>query len=163
MIGDSSLELTHIPDNLESLEVAHKKVIRAIHCQRLRKKIDENTYIYTNTSPLFKDKNILKLSDIYYFHLALFAYDCFHDNVPDIFLNYLLTADAFQQHDTRSAHERAHLNLFYFKFPNLISTCKSIKIAATCIWNKLPLSIRSVNYSKNKFKNELRKWFISHY
>ena len=46
LIGDSSLELTHIPDNLESLEVAHKKVIRAIHCRRLRKKIDENAYIY---------------------------------------------------------------------------------------------------------------------
>ena len=163
MIGDNNLGLTHIPDNLECLEVAHKKVIRAIHCLRFRKKIGENNYIYTSASPLFKDKNILKLSDIYYFHLALFAYDCFHGNVPDIFSNYLLTADVFHQHETRSAHVESHENFLYFKFPNLKSTCKSIKIAATCIWNKLPSGVRSINYSKHKFKNAVREWFISQY
>ena len=48
LIGDNNLGLTHIPDNLECLEVAHKKVIRAIHCLRFRKKIGENNYIYTS-------------------------------------------------------------------------------------------------------------------
>ena len=97
IIGDSSFDLTHIPDNLECLEVAHKKIIRAMHRVPLRKKVDENSYTYTTTSPLFKDKNILKLSDVYYLHLALFAYDILYGNVPEFFLNYLLTANIFRQ------------------------------------------------------------------
>ena len=77
------------------LTLKAKKIVRAIHRVPLRKKVDENNYIYTTTSPLFKDKNILKLSDIYYLHLALFAYDCVHGNVPEFFIDYLLTADTF--------------------------------------------------------------------
>ena len=53
------------------------------------------------------------------------------------------------------------MKLLYFKFPNLKSTCKAVRIAAVCIWNLLPLEIRAINYSKNKFKKELHNWLLS--
>ena len=53
------------------------------------------------------------------------------------------------------------MKLLYFKFPNLKSTCKAVRIAAVCIWNLLPLEIREINYSKNKFKKELHKWLLT--
>ena len=84
-------------------------------------------------------------------------------NVPEYFIDCLLTADTFRQHNLRSDYQHQQSNLLYFRFPKLMTTCKSIKIAAACLWNQLPQNITSINNSKNIFKNEVRKWFISQY
>lgn len=83
----------------------------------------------------------------------MFAYDCVNGNIPEYFVNYLLTADTFRQRNLRSDNEQNQINLLYFRFPNLMTTCKSIKIAAACLWNQLPHNITSINNSKNIFKN----------
>ena len=88
---------------------------------------------------------------------------CVNVNVTKYFIDYLLTADTFRQHNLRSDYQQVQSDLLYFRFPNLKTTGKSIKIAVACLWNKLPDNIRSINNSKNIFKNEVRKWFISQY
>lgn len=156
LIGDNNFELTHIPTNLVCLEVAHKKLIRALHVARLRKQVGDS-YTYTHTSPLFKNKNALKLQDIYYFHLALFAYDCYYDLVPSSFEKYLLSANNFHRHNTRSTQHQTHLDLLYFKISlSLLISVNQSKLLLHACGTLYLLKLELPIIVKISLKNELR-------
>ena len=146
--------LNHVTIQMKSANVAHKKVIRAITCS---KKYDKETKIITHTEPLLKRLKLLSLNDCYYLQLALFAYDCLlTSNLPKTFHDYISNI-------TNTYNSRTHALDAHIPHVNLNATFSSIRIASCYLWNLLPITIRSTNYSRNSFKNQVKTWLISQY
>jgi len=147
-------KLDHVPIHLKKVNTAHNKVIRAI---TRSKKYDKETKVVTHTAPLLKYLNLLSVNGMYYLQLALFAYDCLRSvNLPSLFEDYLTTSD--RVYDNRAS-------VYDVSVPRvrLESTLGMIKVAASYLWNLLPHSVRSVNYSRNVFKSKVKAWLISQY
>ena len=146
--------LNHVPSQLSRLNTAHNKIVRAITCS---KKFDKKTKIITHTAPLLKKLNLLSLNDIYYLHLALFAYDCIlTNNLPTVFTNYINTV-------SNVYNNRTYLLNAHIPSVELDSTYNSIKYASSYLWNMIPIEIRSINFSRNSFKYKVKSWLISKY
>ena len=64
---------------------------------------------------------------------------------------------------TRSSHSLENQYDIFFVHPNLKSTYKSLHLAAASFWNKIPIHIRKVNYSRNIFKKLLKNWLLNSY
>ena len=146
--------LTHVPNPLHSVNVAHNKVIRAITCS---KRYNKETKTITHTAPLLKQLKLLSLNDIYYLQLAMFAYDCLlTGDLPDIFDDYIQTVNNVYNSRTNSLD-------IHISRVERSATFRSIKLASSYLWNLLPIEIRSTNYSKNIFKSKVKSWLISKY
>ena len=146
--------INHIPNQLKPVHVAHNKIIRAITCS---KKYNKDTKEVTHTEPLLKRLNLLSLNDIYYLHLALFAYDCLlTNNLPETFDDYIKTVDSVY-------NSRTHALDVHITSVGLNSTYGSVRIASSYFWNLIPITIRSTNFSRNSFKKQVKTWLISKY
>ncbi len=145
--------LEHVPKALRNLNTIHNKAIRALVCAR---KLDPLSSIY-------RDLNILKLVDLYYFNLGIFVYETFTGKAPDCFNNYIDSLPP--PHATRSTQSDSfdfRFDQLYYNQPNLQKTLSSIKIAGSALWNKLPKDIKSSS-SLCCFKKRLRDWFCTNY
>lgn len=146
--------MDHVPNHLHKLNTAHNKVIRAI---TRSKKYDKETKVVTHTAPLLKKLGLLRLNDIYYLHLALFAYDCLRSpDLPSLFENYISTHVSVY-------NNRASIYDVVIPRVHLDSTLRTVKVASSYMWNKLPHDIRASNYSRNLFKNKVKHWLVNQY
>ena len=68
----SEKDLNHIPDRLLPIRTSQNKILRAIHGKAKKNKV---TSEYCASSPLYKQLNVLKFHDLYYFNLCILAYD----------------------------------------------------------------------------------------
>ena len=69
-------ELDHIPKILRQLSSTQNKIIRAVF---RKPKFDKVSQTYTSNSPLYKELEVLKIYDLYYYNLACIAHDFFYD------------------------------------------------------------------------------------
>ena len=112
----------------------------------------------TQTSPLYKELGVLKIQDLYYYNLAVLVHDYFYNiNFPEALKEKFETSLINNPITTRN-HKK---NLVY-KIPNLISTYKKPSIAGSIYWNKLPNKLKEIE-TKNKFKNDLKRYFLDTY
>ena len=121
---------------LKSLIIQHKRVIRTI----------TNASSQDHTSPLFSRLRLLKFPDIYRYYVSIYMYKNHKSNV-------------FRVHHNVNTRSR---DLPLSSFNRLSSTQRSITFTGPKIWNSLPVSIRD-SESLNKFKRELKSYFISQY
>ena len=134
--------LEHIPKSLKNLNTVHNKSVRALVCTRKRDPL----------SKIFRELNLLKLVDIYYYNLGTFAYDTFVENSPKYFINYPISHNRIPNTITRSRSKTPNAfdftcgNIFY-KQPKSKKTLNSISYAAAALWNKLPLALND-NFTK---------------
>ena len=66
------------PSCLERISLIQKKLVRIITCSPFR----------AHTEPLYFANKILKVSDVKYYIIGIFMYECLYGNIPDIFRNY---------------------------------------------------------------------------
>ena len=126
--------------------------MRAIFGKSLKNKVSNE---YTSSSPLYKELEVLKFHDLYYYNLCLLAYEYFHnDEYPDAIRNKF----TIHEQDAYNLRNTDHLT---YKVPNLINSYRKPTIAASIMWNKIPCEIKKLN--KFKFKNALKKYFIDKY
>ena len=151
-----TFELDHIPEVLKQLSATQNKIIRAVF---RKPKFDKVNQTYTRNSPLYKELEVLKIYDLYYHNLACIAHDYFYDRyLPDkIAENFMKKSEISSSHNTRNSQ----IDLYY-TVPKLISSYKKPSIASSIIWNSLPTEIRLIP-GKNRFKNELKEYFLSKY
>ena len=142
----------HIPDSLMPIKVVQNKVLRAIYGKSLKNKVNDE---YTQSSPLYKDFEVLKFHDLYYFNLGVLAYEFFNSEHYPEAIKEKFTPQQHEQYNLRNT-----LNLTY-NVPQLIKSYKKPTIAATLMWNKIPKEIKVL--SKKKFKVALKKFFIDTY
>ena len=149
MLGNN---LDHIPENLIPIKTVQNKILRAIFGKALKNKV---TNEYTSSSPLYKELDVLKFHDLYYYNLGLLAYEYFHnDQYPDAI------REKFTEPQQKNYNLRNSDTLTY-KVPNLTNSYKKPSIAASIMWNKIPNEIKKL--SKGKFKYELKKLFTDQY
>ena len=100
-----------------------KRVVRIIN----KEKFD------AHTDPIFKELKILKLDDIYLFHLGKFMYLFQNNLLPRPFGNLILRTNQVHTYNTRSSNQ----NLFYVPF------CRT-NLRQFCVHyiRALPFSIR---------------------
>ena len=76
---NGSTEFEHVPKQLKKGNTAHNKAVRALVCARKRDPL----------SKIFRE--LLKLIDIYYYNLGVFAYQTFTKGCPHFFDNYAIS------------------------------------------------------------------------
>ena len=145
----------HIPEGLKSIQSVQNKVIRAIF---RKPRFNKSLQMYTSNTPLFKELKVLKLFDLYCFNLASLAHEFYYEkNLPDkIAENFTKTSD-ISSRNTRNCEYS-----LYYKTPKLVSTLRKPSIAATNVWNSLPLNIRQLK-SKLNFKSKLKEFYLEKY
>ena len=132
-----------------------------------------------HSSPLFKELNLLKLTDMIKLNNILFAHDTINNNTPAIFKDYFTFNEVSHQHDTIN-----RLNSTY-SIPNgslqvpdyrTNSGKSSIKYICSSIWNTFlkDLSMKNIEkHNKDPFwisktnvktvKSILKKYFLENY
>ena len=138
------------PSNLKKLITTQNKIVRAI-CRK--PKFNKNTKEYTRSAPLYKELNILRLKELYFYNLGVLVFEHYHNpDFPE------LITEKFNCTHSSEMKNRNDLNLSY-PVPKYQKTyCKS-SIAGTMFWNSLPNEIKSIE-SKNEFKSKLKDHLI---
>ena len=131
------------PSNLQQLFTTQKKLIRLVtKSSRLE-----------HTTPLFRQLNLLKLSNLNELNTALFVFKSLNGVIysPIEFTERL--APQYNLRDTE------HLTV---PFTRSSQTKRFIHIRGANLWNNLPIQIR-MSRTVNTFKNNLKKYFLSSY
>ena len=148
-------EIDHIPENLKHLCNVQNKIIRAIF---RKPKFDKISQTYTRNTPLYRELEVLRLYDLYYFNLACIAHEYFHvGDLPEAVAENFVKKSHICSLNTRNNAIDLH-----YKTPKLVSSYKKPSIAATMIWNTLPVEIRIIP-GKTKFKTKLKEYYIEKY
>ena len=87
-------DFDHVPSQLKTINTVHNKSVRALVCARKRDPL----------SKIYRDLKLLKLIDIYYFNLEIFAYQTFSLGCPNFFENYAVTHNVPPRYCTRSTN-----------------------------------------------------------
>ena len=110
------------PSCLEIISLIQNKIVRIITCSPFR----------AHTEPLYFANKILNVSDINYYIIGIFMYECLYGNIPDIFRNYFQWNADVHDHNLRNAND------LYVPYGRLDISKFNIKIAGANFWNSLP-------------------------
>ena len=109
------------------------------------------------SQPLFKELEILKLTDLVILHDALFMYHYYYNLLPSSFANFFQTVASMHSHNTRLASKSTdYINTIktnYGKF--------NIRFAAVKVWNHLDESIK--HHPLETFKNKVKSNILQSY
>ena len=135
------------PTNIQPLLILQKRSIRIITFS----KFDDNS------SPLFKQTNILKLTDLIFFHVSLFMFKFHNRLLPAVFENYFISTSKVHNYNTRLSSQLAcslpRVRTNYGKF--------NIKFSGSKVWNSLSSDLKLL--SIGSFKARLKSNLISRY
>ena len=111
-----------------------------------------------HTDPIFKELKILKLDDIYLFHLGKFMYLFQNNLLQRPFGNLILWTNQVHNYNTRSSNQ----NLFYVPFcrTNLRQFC--VHYQGPFFFNTLNSDIRNAS-SVSQFKTFLKNYLLSRF
>lgn len=130
---------TTYPCHLQNLNILHKKIIR----------IMSNSDFLQHTPPLFKDMNILQLTDLSNFSIASYMF-------KQIASNSTSTLTQTHNHSTRNKHslQIPHHSLTLFQH--------SLMFKGPKIWNSIPTYVKE-SVSLNTFKRKLKDHLLLSY
>ena len=129
---------------LNKLFMLQKKAVRIIN----------NAGYLDHTTPLFRNINILKLSDLYYFNLGKFMFKYTRDSLPHNFDSLFILNSSVHSHDTRSSSRGD-----FFVKQNRTSYFKnSIFQRGVLYWNSLSTKLKQ-SVTVSSFTRELKKMY----
>ena len=131
------------PSCLEIISLIQKKLVRIITCSPFR----------AHTEPLYSADKFLNVSDINYYIIGIFMYECLYGNIPDIFRNY------FQRNAAVHDHNLLNANDLCVPYGRLDIRKFSIKIAGANLWNSPPSLVKN-SQSIHIFKKNMRHYLI---
>ena len=156
---------------LDKIQVLQNKAVRVISRVQYFQIYGEPPGPLPSSDPLYKDLEILKLYDIFKFHIAKFVFQCLTQEAPPTFHSWFKLNSEVHQHGTTSNVEIIRENYFdvgiatqakvlHTKQFNLVNYGgKSLQVAGPTIWNDLPSEIRNKE-RLNPFKYSCKKHFI---
>ena len=152
---NGSTEFEHVPKQLKNVNTVHNKAVRALVSARKRDPL----------SKIFRELRLLKLIDIYYYNLGIFAYQTFTSGCPHFFDNYAISHNKHARYVTRSTKNTVFdftSDPIFYNQPHLQKTLQSIKSSAAALWNKLPLTLKQL-INVTTFKSQLKAWLTKDY
>ena len=126
------------------------------------------------SNPLFHELGILKVDDVFKFHVPKFVYECLSFTTPSLFWNWFTYNHSIHSYNTTSSSKinmKNHLeiendegtNKVYTKCSKLVKYgAKKIQVSGPLIWNNIPEYIRN-SLSLDKFKQDLKLYFLDKY
>ena len=129
---------------LRRLEILQKKAIRTVS------KANYNAH----TEPLFKNLQILKLKDIFTFHLSQIMYSFINISLPDPLMTMFTVGRNIHSHDTR------HLHQPHIQYRKTAFLSKTFIHQAPETWYKLPETIRQLR-SRHTFNIYVKKFLMN--
>ena len=146
-------DLEHVPKGLKNLHIIHNKAVRSLVCAS---KQDPLTSIY-------RTLDLLKLVDLYYLNLGIFAFETFTGKSPDYFHSFITSLPP--PRSTRASNDDPfdfRTDQVYYNQPNYKKTLTAVSYAASALWNKIPVDIKQAT-SKVIFKKRLKEWLTKDY
>ena len=134
---NGSTEFEHVPKQPKNVNTVHNKAVRALVCARKRDPL----------SKIFRELRLLKLIDIYYYNLGIFAYQTFTNRCPHFFDNYAISHNKPARYVTRSTKNTVFdftSDPIFYNQPHLQKTLQSIKFSSAALWNKLLLTLKQL-------------------
>ena len=124
------------PTHLQPLIIQQKRTIRTI----------TNAGYRDHTNPLFRRLKLLKIQDIYHFHLGI----------------YMFHARARGEYPTQTYIETRGSNDSRSRRHRLSTTQHAVSYAGPIFWNSLPPNLRAIN-SLIRFRKSLKEHLLSQY
>ena len=159
---------------LEKIQVLQNKAVRVISKVQHFQIYGEPPGPLPSADPLFKNLEILKLNDIFKFHIVKFVFQCLNRESPPTFQGWFNVNSEIHQHGTTSSVEILRENYFdvgtvtesrilHTRQSNLINYGgKSLQVTGPILWNDLPTEIRNKErlnpfkyYSKKHYNDPL--------
>ena len=131
---------------LDRLLLLQKKSLRIIY----------NSVILSHTDPLFVDSRLLKINDLYLFHLGQFMYKYNSNTLPRIFDAMFPQNRSFHHYPTRRSNE------FHLPFFRTLLAKKTFMYDGPRFWNSLSEDIIN-SPSLNSFKKKLKIFLLKSY
>ena len=165
---------------LEKIRVLQNKAVRVISKVQHFQIYGEPPGPLPSSEPLYKNLEILKLNDVYKFHIVKFVFQCLFKLTPPTFHGWFTLNSEIHQHGTTSNVEIIRENYFdvgtaiqskflHTKQSNLVNYGgKSLQVSGPNIWNDLPNEIRNeerfnpFKYSCNQNKPSFYQFFAFH-
>ena len=132
------------------------QIHRILLLQKKSLRIIFQTQFRAHTDILFFENNILKVTDIYLFHLGLFMFKHSKNDLPSIFLNMFYKNTSVHLYPTR------HRNCYHLPLTRTLFAKKSFMYSGPAFWNSLPNDFKE-SASINIFKRKLKKMLICQY
>ncbi len=132
---------------VSNLFTLQKRAIRIINHKKYR----------AHTEPLFKINKILKLTDLYKFHVILFMFDYINNNLPISFFNLFHDLTHSRTYTTRQTGTS-----FYIDRPRTKFTSDLPFHNFRSIWNKINYNLKTIS-SRTALKRQIIKDFIDSY
>ena len=130
---------------LQQLVLHQKKLVRIL----------SDSDFYAHTTPLFKQLKILKLEDLYGFHVQLIMYKTFSMNVYPDMKNNILNIQANHRYTTR-------LDNFRTSYCRIDKCKQCLYYQGVKHWNLLPEPIKEKK-SIFSFKSECKNYYLCKY
>jgi hypothetical protein len=159
---------------LDSIEVLQKKAVRVISNVQHFQIYGEPPGPLPASDQLFKDLEILKLEDIFKFHIVKFVFQSLSQETPPTFFDWFSINNDVHGHSTISNVEIVRETYFdvgvafpskilHTKGSNLVHYGgKSIQVTGPVLWNSLPNELRN-HETINPFKYYSKKYFVDQY
>ena len=126
------------------------------------------------SDPIFKELEILKLTDVFKLHVTKFIFSCLSFNTPRIFHDWFILNHTVHNYNTISNTTINVENYFDVGIVSETNTLhtrgsrlvnyggKLLKVSGPILWNSLPEHIRNTQ-SIYSLKYQLKKHFINQY
>ena len=80
---------SHLTDGVQAWCNGNTVMMQTLQKRALRK--NKNKRYRSQTDPIFKSENVLKITDIHKLHVSLFMFDYYHKTLPTFFEHYIPT------------------------------------------------------------------------
>ena len=162
------------PNDLEKLLILQKKAVRIMSGVQYFQIYDEPPGPLPASEPLFKNLEILKISDIFKLNIANFIFLTLNNESPNIFSDWFIFNHLVHEHSTRASaaiiqHEHFDVGFaeptknLHIQRPNLEKYgSRLIQVYGPILWNSFPDNIKEAS-SINIFKHLLKKYFLEQY
>ena len=156
---------------LEKIKILQNKAVRVISKVQHFQIYGETPGPLPSSSPLYKDLEILKLDDVFKFHVVKFVFQCLFQETPPTFYDWFKINNEVHHHGTTSNVEIIRENYFdvgtvvptknlHTKQSSLVNYGgKSLQVTGPILWNNLPNEIKNID-RLNPFKYYCKKYLI---
>ena len=122
--------------------------------KRIMRIISESPYL-AHTSPLFKNKSMLKIKDIYSLHCILYMYNILSTNKYPSLKEYILSIQPTHSYNTRT-------NTLLRPYPRIDKFTHSSIYHSMTLWNTLPSNLKELR-TLSLLKQKTKIYLISQY
>ena len=157
---------------LEKIKVLQNKAVRVISKVQHFQIYGEPPGPLPPSEPLYNDLEILKLDDVFKFHIVKFVFQCLSHETPPTFHDWFKVNNEVHHHGTTSNVEIFREN--YFDVGTVVQTKnlhtkpsilvnyggKSLQVTGPILWNDLPNEIKNKE-NLNPFKYYSKKYYIN--